>query len=315
MSSKKICSCDGSSRNLGTTGCLPELGAPKDFWISPTFNEAGNRIALDPSVTLDLAYMTTFLRNENSRDRIYPALDVKAFVPEKADPTTEEAPSGSIAIVKQGSVSHSFTFWTNDPYTYKALFENMSCLDNQVMIPDTEGNLIGEETEDGKLAGRRIETNSMVVTVEDHTFESVAKVTVKFNYRLDSGDEKVSYIKASDFASDYNTSTIKPLLDAQIEFVGTPTQTGGTFKLFLLWGSIGNKVAIPSFTPTELIGYNETTPGTVTLITCTDAVTEGTYVYTHASQTATNVFHIQGNAATIQKDIDTKEINAVSVIL
>lgn len=313
--SANLCTCTGNTNNLGLPGCLTELGAPRRFWFGEVFKEDGTRNSFDPSVTLDLAYMNTFLKNESTIDRILPSANVEDFIPEKSDPVTEEAASGRIGLVREGVITHEAVFWTDDPYTYKALFDGRKCKEQAVWIEDTEGNLIGEATTDGKLAGRRIESGSMVATVTDRTFGVRAKLTVKWSYKLVSGDEKVSYIKAADFASDFTTEAAESLLDAELEFVGSPTQTGGTFKLFLFYGSLGQKIVIPAFTPTELEGFNETTPASVTLLTCTDAVTEGTYLYTHASQTLGNVFHIQGVTTTIQNNIDTKRINSVSGIL
>jgi hypothetical protein len=53
-------------------------------------------------------------------------------------------------------------------------------------------------------------------------------------------------------------------------------------------------------------GYNETTPGVVALLTFTDAVTPGTYTYTHAAETATDIFRIQGKAKNVFSPLDLK---------
>ena len=311
--SANLCTCTGNTNNLGLPGCLTELGAPRRFWFGEVFKEDGTRNAFDPTAALDLTYMNTFLKNESTVDRVLPSIKADDFIPEKADPETEVAASGRIGITKEGVITHEAVFWTDDPYTYKALFDGRKCKEQCVWIEDTEGNLIGEATIDGELGGRRIEGGSMVATVTDRTFTTKAKLTVKWSYKLVSGDEKVSYIKAADFASDFTLESAEGLLDAELEFVGSPTQTGGTFKMFLFYGSLGQKIPVPSFTPAELDGFNEDTPAAVTLLTCTDAATEGTYLYTHASQTLGNEFHIEGiGGVTIQNDIDTKRIGTVS---
>lgn len=308
-----LCQCGGNVNNLGLPGCLPELGAPRRFWFGEVNKEDGTRNAFDPSVTLDLAYMDGFLKAEIAQDRVLPSDNVKDFTPEKADPVTEESASGAKGIVREGAVTHTAVFWVNDPYTYKALFDSRKCKQNAVWIEDTNGNLIGEATADGKLGGRKVEVNSMVATVTDPKFDELGKLTVTWSYELASGDEKVSYIKASDFASDFTTAGATALLDAELSFVGSPGQTGGTFLLYLLYGSLGQKIPVTGLTPSNLEGYNEDTPAAVTLLTCSDSITDGTYIYTHASQTLADVFHIQGaSGVTIQNGIDTKLINAVS---
>jgi hypothetical protein len=295
---------------------LPELGAPRRIWFGEVFNEDGTRKSFDPSVTMDLAYMDTILKHETPQNRVFPSDNVKGFTPEKGDATSEEADSGAIRVIKEGVVTHTAVFWVNDPYKYKAMFDSWKCKQVGAWIEDTNGNLIGEATSDGKLGGRRIEVNSMVSTVTDPLFGEGAKLTVKWSYELVSGDEKVSYIAAADFASDFTTDAAVGLLDVDGEFVGVPGQTGGTYKIYLVYGSVGNEIPVTGLGVSNIEGYNETTPGSVTLLTFTDALVDGTYVYTHASQTATNVLHMQGVTTTIQKNkYDTKSLNAVTGII
>ncbi len=313
-----LCQCVGNVNNLGIPGCLPELGAPKRFWFGQVNKVDGTRNAIDPLLTLDLAYMNTFLKNEEPADRLLPTDTVQDFLPEKADPVTEEAASGAMNIVREGVVTHVAVFWVNDPYTYKALFDSKKCKPNAVWIEDTNGNLIGEATSDGKLGGRKVEVNSMNSIATDAKFDERAKLTVTWSYELSSGDEKVSYIKAADFASDFKTSEAVALLDADGEFVGTPGTLGGSYRMFLLYGSIGgiHKIPITGFDETNIEMFNETVgPASVTLTAFSDAITDGLYVYTHSVQAATNVVHMQGVTTTIQKDIDTKALNAITGII
>jgi hypothetical protein len=153
--------------------------------------------------------MDTILKAEDPQDRVFPADVVKTFAAEKADPTTEEAENGSIRVVKEGVITHTATYWVNDPYAYKALWDSWKCKEIGVWTEDTEGNIIGEATSDGKLGGRRVEVNSMVSVVTDPNNTVGGALMVTWSYELASGDGKVSYISASQFASDFKTSDAK----------------------------------------------------------------------------------------------------------
>jgi hypothetical protein len=273
--------------------------------------EDGTDNCIDPSVTLDQAAVDALFKNEIARDRFLPLLSVKGYTPEQADPTTDEASNGDIDIVREGVESAVFEFRCANPNTLKAKLKAMACLDVTVFIIDTDGNIIGEANTAGKLCGRRVAKNSLNAKVLPRSFDGVNKIELSYNYDLASGSEKVDYIKAGDF-TDTSLLDVEALNDVNIEFVGNPGLSGGTFKLFLDWGSIGDKIPVTGLTPTELIGYNQDTPGTVTLLTCTDTVLDGTYIYTHAAESAGEIFNIQGNGATIQGVYDTKRLASVS---
>ena len=100
---------------MGVTGCLTELGAPRRFWFGQVNKDDGTRLSFDPGVTLDLAYMNTFLKSETLSERVIPTDNVKDFLPEKEDPVTEDAASGAKVVVREGSVTHVAVFWVNDP--------------------------------------------------------------------------------------------------------------------------------------------------------------------------------------------------------
>jgi hypothetical protein len=100
------------------------------------------------------------------------------------------------------------------------------------------------------------------------------------------------------------------------EFIGVPELDGGTYKLFLLYGPLGEKIPVEGWDENNIEGFNENTPASVTLLTFSDALVGGTYTYTHAAQTATNLLHMQGLTTTIQKiKYDTKLLNAVTGIM
>lgn len=311
-----LCTCTGNFNNLGVPGCLPLLGAPKRFWIGETFNADGTRKTFDPSTLLDLAYFDTILKAEDPQNRVFPADTIKTFASEKEDPTTEDAENGSKRVIRDGVVTHTATYWVNDPFTYKALWDSWKCKEISVWTEDTLGNILGEATADGKLAGRRVEVNSMVSVVTDPNNTVGAALVVTWSYELASGDGKVSYISANQLASDFAASDAKALLDVEGEFVGVPELDGGSYKLFLLYGPLGEKIPVTGWGVTNIEGFNENTPASVTLLTFTDALVDGTYTYTHSAQTATNVLHMQGVTTTIQKiKYDTKLLNAVTGIM
>lgn len=309
MSNIGICTCEGNINNLGEPDCLVELQAPSQLWFSLRTKVDGSDNVIDPTATLDQTYFETFLHADEAKDRYLPLLKVKNFTPEQDDDTTDEASDGSIEIINQGIVRATYTVWTKDPYKFKAKIKTLACLSLQLHIVDRDGNLIGEEDANGKLAGRKIAINTMSVRVMPKSDDGTNKFELSFEYERSSSDDKVDYITASDVVSPYVLTNVKPLKDVNITHSGIPSTTSMTFTLALDSGSLASRIAVEGLTTTELEGYDTVGDTTVTFLTCTDV--DGLYTATYAAETIGDTIRVQGIGTTVQNGLDLKRIDDV----
>jgi len=305
-----ICTCEGNINNLGKPGCLVELQAPEQLWFALRKKQDGSSNCIDPTATLDLAEMNTFLQATDALERYLPLKGVKNFTPEQADDTTDEASDGSIEIVNQGIVSSTYTVWCKDPYKLKAKMDTLRCLELMVYTVDRAGNVIGQLDSATEFCGRKVAVNTMSTKVLPKNDEGNNKVEISFSYERGSGDDKVDYIQSTDFASDFDPLDVIPLQDVNMEFVGSPAQTTATFKLFLDYGSVKTRIAVGGLDETNLQLRNNTDTTDVPFITCSDAATTGTYISTYALQDVSDLVAPKG-ITTVQSGFDLKRIDDV----
>lgn len=311
MSNIGICTCEGNINNLGKPNCLVELQAPDQLWFALRTKTDGTANVIDPTATLDQAYFETFLHADEAKNRFLPLKGVKNFTPEQDDDTTDEASDGSIEIINQGIVRSTYTVWCKDPYKLKAKLETLKCLELGAFTIDRSGNIIGEETSDGKLAGRKIAVNTLSVKVMPKSDEGTNKIEISFDYERSSTDSKVDYILSSDIVSPYSLNDVAPLQDVNIEIVGTPSTTDIDFKLFLDYGSLSSRIPVEGLTTSNLEGFDTIGTTTVTFATVTEPVTGGTYNATFSAETSGDILRVQGKTTTVQSGFDLKRVPTV----
>ena len=290
-----LCTCDVGLPNFGTGDCPDNLGAPFIMLISKREKEDGAPNCIDYSVPLDQAYMEALLHNPNANDRFIVIKGIKSYTPEQADPDTDEADNGDIDNVKDGVSSATFEFRPHNIAGDAKKWKSMSCLELQVNFIDDKGNWLGQKGEGKTLCGRNIQQNSFIITPKPKQFKEVAKLLVKYNYTLTSGEETTEFLTPSNFVN-YNLLTqVKPLRDVNIEFTAS-TDATLEFKLFLDNGSIKTKNTdgVKGLTVSDLEMRNKTSQADVTFITLLEPSTpDGSYVATFAAQTAADEVFVQ----------------------
>lgn len=291
-----LCSCEGGLPNYGTGDCPDDLGAPFILLISKREKENGTPNCIDFSVPLTAAIMNGLINNTSDDDRFIVIGGIKSYTPEQADPVTDEAANGDIDNVKDGVSSAEFEFRPHNIAVDARKWKSMSCLELQANFIDLNGNWLGQAGAGTTICGRNIEKNSFIITPKPKTFGESAKLIVKYNYTLSSGEETTEFLKPSDFVGFDLLKDVKPLRDVNIDITGI-TATTIDFKLTLDYGSIKDpKIdGVTGLTLSDLHLRNETDELDVVFATLVEPSTpDGTYSGTMASQDSLDVVHVEG---------------------
>lgn len=290
-----LCSCKGGMPNFGEGNCPDELDAPFILVISQVEDSSGNAIGIDYTQTLDTTFMNGKLHNENADDRMIVITNIKGYTPEQADNKTDEAPNGDIDNLQDGITSVEFEFRPHNISVDARSWKSMACLQLQANIVDLSGNWTGKKGSGTTIIGKKIAINSLSVRPKPRTFGESAKLIIKFNYTLDSGEETTQFLKPSDF-TDYDLLTdVKPLRSVYCTITGTSTTTVN-FQLALAHGSIKDPSidGVTGLTTADLEMRNQTDEADVTFSGLIEPSTpDGSYEGTFALQDATDVVNIQ----------------------
>jgi len=314
MSTVGICSCAGNFNNLGTgSDCIPLLEAPQNLIFALLKKDDGSDNCIDVTGALNDAQMSLLFEAEIAHDRYYPLNGIKEYTLEAAEAVTVDSASGATRNVRKGRASVTYRFWSNNPSKLAEKLETYKCLGGLgVFITDTAGNILGKGNSDGNLCPRGIEDNSLIITPVAHSFEDGGYVDVKWTYTIDSGEETVEYILASDFASDFDALEVDALEDANLEIVSVG-QTTMTYKVYKDFGSLVGRLPVKGLGGTSLTeGYNNTDTASVAWITNVESP-NGTYTTTYASQDLSDVMTVRGaSGVTIVNGFDTKRFSDVT---
>ncbi len=309
MSTVGICSCAGNFNNLGSgSDCIPLLEAPQNLVFALTKKNDGTDNCVDTSSALNDFQMSLLFEAEIAHDRYYPLNTIKEFTSEPAEDVTEESSSGSSRNVRKGRVSVTYRVWSNNPGKLAEKLETLKCLGGLgVFIVDTAGNMIGKGNSSDNLCPRGIEDNSLSIVPVPHALDAGGSVDIKWTYTIDSGEETVEYILATDFASDFDLLTVSSLEDVNIEIVSVG-QTEMVYKLTKDFGSIAGRLPVKGLGGAVLTqGYNETTDAAVAWVSNTESP-NGTYTATYASQSVADVMRVEGAGGTIKNGFDLKRL-------
>lgn len=317
MSTVGICSCAGNFNNLGEgSDCIPLLEAPQNLTFALIKKEDGTDNCVDVTGLLDDAQMKTHYEAEIAHDRFYPLNGIKEYTLESAESVTSESASGATREVRKGRASVTYRFWSNNPSKLAEKLETYKCLSGLgVFITDTAGNDLGKGNAAGNLCPRAIEDNSLIITPSTHSFEDGGFVDIKWTYTIDSGEETIEYILATDFASDVDLLGIDGLEDANISDVVSTSVTEVNFNLTKDFGSLVERLAVKGLDGVTFLElFNESTTTTVPFVTLVR--TGINYAGTVATQVDTNVFRIQGKTGlTVQNGFDLKRIPSTTGVI
>jgi hypothetical protein len=232
------CGTGVNINNLGEPGCLIDLKAPQTLVFASRTKKDGTALVVD-TAALDQAGFDALFLAEEPIDRLYPLFDVKNFDQTQGDSSFDEATDGSKEEINRGIVTSTIVLYTSQPNVMEAKIRTHICQEEQMFIIDRAGNLIGEGASATTLKGRDIAKNSLVIQVSPRNDEGTNKMTISWDYERASSNDKVDFIEAGQITPDLTKQ--RGLRDVNFEFVGDPSTTGGTIKMYLDNDGLGSR--------------------------------------------------------------------------
>jgi len=238
-----ICSCKTGKGNLGLPNCVDGTGvAERDIYVD-IINSDGEFNKIDPSVTIDDAFLEARLNDPDPTKRWYLTPTYKNFTSERADTEYEEFDDGSKERIRKGTRTETYLFAGNNKgYNTKFLSKLAKAECGRVgyfRVYSTK-SLGGEVGSDGMLYP--VETTAFDTNWNPATDTTVEKVTVSFDLAKSESDTEYGYILGSEIDADF--SQYQGLLDVMASNIVPPTAgASGTITLDLkyCYGSLGKE--------------------------------------------------------------------------
>ena len=156
---------------------------------------------------------------------------------------------------------------------------------------DSNGNLVGDKSEEGKLKPMKIDTNTWDVKVIDATDTTAPMVTLNFQWDKSILDSDSGFVSASDFADDVDWNDYNGLIDL-FGSVSAVTTTSMKMAITNKYGSAatGQKVSglvLADFALEEV----SPTPGSIVITSVTESEA-GVYDFVYPAATAGDVLSL-----------------------
>tara|TARA_R110001606_G_scaffold93417_4_gene207479 strand:- start:2088 stop:3014 length:927 start_codon:yes stop_codon:yes gene_type:complete len=236
-----VCACDGLTlSNTGVPSCQPLQSVVKRLIIVPLRDSSNNKNGIDLTSIPTNAGIEALINAADAKARYYPLPLMESVTNERADTITEEAPSGTLAKIRNGAKSFFGEIWFQGS-TFAGLVDSFGCGQVGAFIVDGDDNLIGDRSVAGFLYPLAIKMPTWDVRTLDTTDTTVAKVTIGFQWKDAISDSDVGMLLASDFDSstswlDYNgLISLNGTLETPV-----PSATSFTMKVTTDFGSVKN---------------------------------------------------------------------------
>lgn len=213
-----LCRCNDGMANMGLVNCENIFKAAKKFGFVSQFSNAGTENCIDPTSTLNLAWINPLINNADKSVRVFMTPQLKNVDLVKADPVMETFEDNSNNFVSE-NIRTATAVLPEAPPRWKANFETIRCnLNTSTYVVDKEGNLIGcTKYNDGKLYPIPVNAKSVyanVVWAKDATSQQMA---IRFEIPNWFDDSTLRMISKDAF-TDFNMLSIAGLIDANIKF-------------------------------------------------------------------------------------------------
>lgn len=284
------CSCDVSFSNTGRANCLPVFQIARKIIVVPIYDSLGVKNKVVTTGVLTHTAVAALINQADRSKRWYPLPKVKNAKFPKADPTYQEFEDGSKKFVKTGVRTAEMMFVDSVTPAFVGVLNGGKCTELGVYIVDNKGNLLGYTYgETGSLYPIPLNKSTMDAIYQFATDTEVSTSMLKFEFDVDLEDAYLRMIAANSITG-VNLLNVNGL----IEVYSTNTaisQTSHSTKLFLDEGDLVAPIAVTGLVAADFALYNVTGSAAVTILTCVEAPL-GTYTFTYASQTLTNVLRI-----------------------
>jgi hypothetical protein len=292
-----LCSCGVSLQNTGTPNCIPVFGVTKQLILVPLIANDGTENSIDPTDTLDSAYVTALINQADDSKRWYPVGPLKNVAGERADALMETFEDGSKVFIRQGVRSFTGLVLKGGPELLNQLNSNRCSSFGAFMI-DSNGSLYGKvKNDDGMLYPVEIQADSFYNKLMFTTDTTIQKIMISFEFGIDERDEDLRMILSSSFTG-INLANVRGLINAYVSVVSTG-QTSMVVDVYNKYGDFingspveGLLIADFASSVTETVSKirNITDGADVTLTTVTESTSQaGRYTLAYTSQTVSDV--------------------------
>jgi hypothetical protein len=292
-----LCSCGVSLQNTGTPNCIPVFGVTKQLILVPLIANDGTENSIDPTDTLNSAYVTALINQADDSKRWYPVGPLKNVAGERADALMETFEDGSKVFIRQGVRSFTGLVLKGGPELLNQLNSNRCSSFGAFMI-DSNGSLYGKvKNDDGMLYPVEIQADSFYNKLMFTTDTTIQKIMISFEFGIDERDEDLRMILSSSFTG-VNLANVRGLINAYVRVVSTG-QTSMVVDVYNKYGDFINGSPVEglliadfasSVTETGSKIRNTTDGADVTLTTVTESTSQaGRYTLAYTSQTVSDV--------------------------
>ncbi len=254
-------------------------------------SNAGVLNSVDPSTTLNQAWLTALINNTDKSLRWFPTPTIMNIDTPKDAPVFEKYKSDESNFVRE-SVRKFKGLIPNCPPMFKGKVESVRCNNNTgVYLIDIEGNLIGLNAgNDNLLYPIPINAQSLVGNVVFANDDNTTAIDLNFEFPAKIQDAQFYMIDGNSFP-DFDMTAITGLLDIKAAIVGSVTDTSFQVQLTTPSPDLAGPIPVQGALTANFVGhtgtagkiYNitDTADDTVTVVEST--VTPGLYTGSYSS--------------------------------
>lgn len=302
------CTCENSKQNLGVVNCQELMKYAEHIFLIPLSDDAGVANKIAANTVLNNAAIIAKLNDTDASQRWYLLKNVKnAVIAERGDDVMQSFDDGSSVFIEEGVAKTSFIAAGQSP-VFTGKLKSFRCEKMGFMFVDKDGKLWGYASDTtGDMYPIAIMDNSLSVKPSYPTPTSQYNINVSFEWSKDATDEGLaSYSNTVSWVS----TTIRSLLDILAGDVTGETTTGFTIALEYAYGDLNSKLPVKGLVAGDFTLYNVTDSASVTISTCTESPS-GTYTFTFAAQTASDVIRLSGS----KSGFDFTALESATIIL
>lgn len=287
-----ICKCNDGISNTGLPLCtVLEKVIKKVVFVQLQAND-GTLNYIDPSTTLDSAWLTAKLNNSDKSKRFFPTPEIKNIDTPKDAPVFEKYKDDSSYFVRE-SVRKFKGLIPSCPPMYKSQLESLRCnLNVGCYLIDLEGNWRGITNEaDGFLYPFPLAAQSVIANVVNANDDNTQQIDFEFEFPASLKDGNMRMISSNGF-SGFTNSSITGLLVANYALVGSVTATSFVVDITTPSPALDQPIACQGWVAADFVSAStattskiwDVTDSTDKAITVAESATKaGRYTVTYTS--------------------------------
>lgn len=295
------CLCGSGAKNLGQPGCVETLDYPVKVGFEQRIANDGtlNCINLDVD-TIDDAYMTAWLNEQDESKRLFMGGTIVNVVDERGDPITYDANNIGY-IASEGNRVFTYEIVENASPQLVAAINGFSCKDTTVYTFSVSSQIGGNGRTPDKLYGYRIEKNTLYAKLMPATRDTPERIMVTFTLSILEKDEDRAFVPYTPTETGVGRLVVDPLnydglVDTNIGAASDITTASFVANISFDYGAQANKEpfvggVLADFSLEEI----SPTPGAVVLTSVTESVSNpGEYTFVFPAETSGDILRLTG---------------------